>query len=89
MHTRTFVGADITVGFALTMLTGPVAQAAPAPATPAAASAAEAGDTAVMVARTSSIKCGKGLGGSRKVNFSWAKGNATTKIYFNNQRPHA
>ncbi|MEV4360444.1 hypothetical protein [Nonomuraea sp. NPDC049625] len=85
MRTFQLIGTTVAAVFGATMLAGPAAQAAPAPATAAARSAfAATADSTAMRLAEASIRCGKGLGGKRKVNFSWEKGNATTKIYFNN-----
>ncbi|MEV4013381.1 hypothetical protein AB0J35_23030 [Nonomuraea angiospora] len=85
MRTFQFIGTTVAAVFGATMLAGPAAQAATAPATAAAQPAYSApADNTAMILAEDSIRCGKGLGGKRKVNFSWEKGNATTKIYFNN-----
>ncbi|WP_067810773.1 hypothetical protein [Actinomadura kijaniata] len=88
MRTLTLAGATAATGVTLALLTTPgAASAGTASAASASAAASVDGAPAVSAAaslKRDSIKCGKGRGGDRKVNFSYKPSSYSTTIYFNN-----
>ncbi|MGK5556704.1 hypothetical protein ACSNOI_34360 [Actinomadura kijaniata] len=92
MRTLTLAGATAATGVALALLTTPGTASATGASTTGASTASAStasadGAPAVSAAaslKRDSIKCGKGRGGDRKVNFSYKPGSHSTTIYFNN-----
>ncbi|GAA1540318.1 hypothetical protein GCM10009678_23410 [Actinomadura kijaniata] len=87
MRTLTLAGATAATGVALALLATPGTASAGIVSRAGAPAAGVDGAPAVSAAaslKRDSIKCGKGRGGDRKVNFSYKPSSYSTTIYFNN-----